>query len=212
MSDPIIQQIINKHQADREVLREMRKRHAAEIREIEEFQAKREAALLERGDLTCFDFFVDLFINGRDGKAEKEKEKENISLNQTKIEAWLLKMLSSVGEGIKTAHGTVYKTRKESVTCEDFELFVRENMVKSVAKVIAEKLLGGHAPEDVATIDSITNMILENIHLEFLNKAIAKAPVLELMGEQAKDGSRPNTPPLGAKYVALTTVGVRKSK
>lgn len=208
MSTELNQKIIAKYLEDREKIKEVKKRHAEELRTLEEFQSKREAALLERGDITCFSFFTDLYINGRDGKAEKEKEKENISLNQSKIESWLLKMLSGVGEGIKTEFGTVFRTRKESVTCGDFELFVKENMVKPVAQAYFDAVNSGELP---VTLEGWTDFIMENLHLEFLNKAIAKAPVLELMGEQdPKDHSRPNPPPAGANYVALQTVGVRK--
>lgn len=208
MSTELNQKIIAKYLEDREKIKEVKKRHAEELRTLEEFQSKREAALLERGDITCFSFFTDLYINGRDGKAEKEKEKENISLNQSKIESWLLKMLSGVGEGIKTEFGTVFRTRKESVTCGDFELFVKENMVKPVAQAYFDAVNSGELP---VTLGGWTDFIMENLHLEFLNKAIAKAPVLELMGEQdPKDHSRPNPPPAGANYVALQTVGVRK--
>lgn len=208
MSTELNQKIISKYLEDREAIKNLKKRHAEELRTLEEFQSKREAALLERGDISCFSFFTDLYINGRDGKAEKEKEKENISLNQSKIESWLLKMLSGVGEGIKTEFGTVFKTRKESVTCGDFDLFVKENMVKPVAQAYFEAYNNGELP---VTLEGWTDFIMENLHLEFLNKAIAKAPVLELMGDQdPKDHSRPNPPPAGANYTAIQTVGVRK--
>ena len=209
MSDPIVPTIIQKYLADREVIKEMKKRHAEELRTIEEFQAKREAALLERAGIEAFEFFTDLFVNGRDGKAATEKAKESIAMNQTKIESWLLKMLNSVGEGIKTSAGTVYKTRKESVTCQDFEMFVDQNMLKDAAVAVAEALGFEPLPETVARI---TEEIHNNMHLELLTKAVRKEAILELMGEPAKDGSRPNTPPAGVNYVAIQCVGVRKAK
>ena len=204
----ILIQIIDKYLADREVIKEIKKRHADELRVIEEFQSKREMALLERGDLTCFDFFTDLYVNGRDGKAEAEKKKESISLDQQKIESWLLKMLNSVGESIKTTAGTVYKTRKESVTCADFDTFVDQNMLKDAAKDIHDYILANGAP----TVEELVSMIHENMHLEMLTKSVRKEAVLEIMGEQAKDGSRPNPPPAGVNYVAVQCVGVRKAK
>jgi len=209
MSDPIVPAIIQKYLADREVIKEMKKHHAEELRTIEEFQAKREAALLERAGIEAFEFFTDLFVNGRDGKAATEKAKESIAMNQTKIESWLLKMLNSVGEGIKTSAGTVYKTRKESVTCQDFEMFVDQNMLKDAAVAVAEALGFEPLPETVARI---TEEIHNNMHLELLTKAVRKEAILELMGEPAKDGSRPNTPPAGVNYVAVQCVGVRKAK
>ena len=211
MSDPIVPTIIQKYLADREVIKEMKKRHAEELRTIEEFQAKREAALLERAGIEAFEFFTDLFVNGRDGKAATEKAKESIAMNQTKIESWLLKMLNSVGEGIKTSAGTVYKTRKESVTCQDFEMFVDQNMLKDAAVKIAERISDtGVANEE--HVAEFIQIIHNNMHLELLTKAVRKEAILELMGEPAKDGSRPNTPPAGVNYVAVQCVGVRKAK
>lgn len=217
MSTELNQKIIAKYLEDREVIKNLKKRHAEELRTLEEFQSKREAALMERGDISCFSFFTDLYINGRDGKAEKEKEKESIALNQSKIESWLLKMLSSVGEGIKTEFGTVFKTRKESVTCGDFELFVNSSMLKPAAYALTDAIQkafygdGTQVRECPLSVEQIREVMFENLHLEFLNKAIAKAPVLELMGEQdPKDHSRPNPPPAGVNYVAIQTVGVRK--
>lgn len=205
----LIEQIIAKHQEDREVIKAMKSRHAEELQVVEEFQAKREAALLERGDITAFSYFVDLFINGRDGKAEKEKEKANISLDQAKIEAWLLKMLNQVGEGIKTEFGTVYKTRKEGVSVGDFDMFVDQNMLKDAAYAVADELFGEDTSIEI--IESIVSTIHKHMHLEYLNKAVNKTAILELMGDAAKDGSRPNPPPAGVNYTAIQTVGVRKN-
>lgn len=210
----ILEQIIDKYLADRQQIKEMKQRHAEELRTLEEFQAKREAALLERGDMTCFSFFVDLYVNGRDGKAEKKKEEENISLNQAKIEAWLLKMLNQVGEGVRTEFGTVYKTRKESVTCQDFEGFCAHVLIPDAAKAVLDYLDPEYLSENEGTtkLSEITNLILNHMHLEMLTKAVKKEAVLELMGEPAKDGSRPNSPPFGVNYTAIQTVGVRKAK
>lgn len=205
----LIEQIIAKHQETRGEIKAIKARHAEELRPLEELQNKREAALLERGDMTAFGYVVDLFINGRDGKAEKKKEEENIGLNQALIEKWLLKMLNQVGEGIKTEFGTVYKTRKESVTCADFELFVDQNMLKDAAQAVADELFGENTSPEI--IDGILKIIHENMHLEYLTKAVRKESVLEMMGEPAKDGSRPNTPPAGVNYTAIQTVGVRKA-
>ena len=202
----LLEQIVAKHKDDRIRIKELKAKHAEELRTIEEFQSKREAVLLERGDMTVFGYLTDLYVNGRDGKAEAKKTEANINLDQTKIEHWLLKMLNQVGEGIKTEFGTVYKTRKESVTCSDFDMFVDNVMLKDVATVLRDKV-------GVLAIEEFIKIIHENMHLEFLTKAVRKEAVLELMGEQnPKDGSRPNTPPAGVNYAAIQTVGVRKAK
>lgn len=223
MSTELNQKIIAKYLEDREAIKAMKKRHAEELRTLEEFQSKREAALLERViefDMDVFAFFTDLFVNGRDGKAEAEKNKASISMDQASIEKWLSGMLGKSGVGVKTTSGTVFKTRREIVSCGDFELFVRENMVKGVVEAVIDRVrLGGVEcwPDGTirsigVTSDELTTLIMSNLHLELLNKAIAKAAVLELMGEQdPKDHSRPNPPPAGANYVAIQTVGVRKN-
>lgn len=208
----LLEQIVNKHKEDRVKIKEMKARHAEELRVIEKFQAKREAALLERGDMTVFGYLTDLYINGRDGKSEVEKKKESIALDQTKIEHWLLKMLNQVGEGIKTEFGTVYKTRKESVTCSDFEMFVRTVMLKDAAQAVLDLIELGSGELGSFSVAEISQLIQANMHLEYLTKAVRKEAILELMGDQGKDGSRPNTPPAGVNYVAIQCVGVRKAK
>ena len=207
----LIEQIIAKYESDREVIREMRKRHAEELRTIEEYQSKREAALLAKAGIEAFNFMTDLYVNGRDGKAEAKKQEANIAMDQSRIEAWLLKMLSTVGESIKTTAGTVYKTRKESVTCADFEMFIDQNMLKPAAEKVAE-LFSDLGIADPEKTEQILRTIHDNMHLELLTKAVRKESVLELMGEPAKDGSRPNSPPAGANYVSIVSVGVRKAK
>lgn len=206
----LIEQIIAKHKSDREVIKQMKARHAEELRTIEEFQAKREAALIERAGVEAFSYMVDLFINGRDGKAEVKKQEANISMDQAKIESWLLKMLNQVGAGIKTEFGTVYKTRKEGVSVADFDMFVEENMLKSAAQavIIALEEGGVQFPADYDL--NFVSVIKHHMHLEYLNKAVNKTAILELMGDAAKDGSRPNPPPAGVNYTAIQTVGVRK--
>lgn len=214
MSDLLLK-IIAKHQEDRIRIKELKAKHAEELRVIEEFQSKREAALLERGDMTVFGYLTDLYVNGRDGKAEAKKTEANISMDQTKIEHWLLKMLNQVGEGIKTEFGTVYKTRKESVTCADFDMFVDSVMLTDAVDALYKSL--GPALEDQLAIifgrkEDMVKVLHQHMHLEYLTKAVRKESILELMGEPNKDGSRPNTPPAGVNYVAIQTVGVRKAK
>jgi len=210
MSDNILQRIIDKHIEDREVLKALRAKHAEELRGIEELQKKREDALLERGDMTCFAYLTDLFVNGRDGKAEVKKKEESISLDQSRIESWLLKMLKGVGEGIKTEFGTVYLTRKESVTCSDFEIFFNQNLLAPAVSALKTEL-EARAGIELPPKEFFMLQLFEHMHLEFLTKAVRKESVLELMGEQSKDGSRPNPPPAGVNYVAVQTVGVRKA-
>lgn len=203
MEVTMIEKIIAKYKETREEIKAVKERHTEELRQFEEFQAKRETALIENAGIEAFGFITDLYINGRDGKSEKKKEEENIALNQEKLEAWLLKILASFAEGVKTEFGTVFKSRKESVTCADFEMYVKENMVKHAVKDLFKSGLMDNEEEMV-------DFLMENLHLEMLTKNIRKESCLELMGEQAKDGSRPKSPPAGANYSSKLTVGVRK--
>lgn len=212
MSAPtLLEQIVNKHKEDRIRIKELKAKHAEELRVIEEFQSKREAALLERGDMTCFGYLTDLYVNGRDGKAEAKKTEANISLDQAKIEHWLLKMLNQIGEGVKTEFGTVYKTRKESVTCADFDMFVDTVMLKDAAQAVIVALEEGGVSFPANFEMDFVNLIHQHMHLEVLNKAVNKSAILEMMGEKAKDGSYQNPPPAGINYVSIATVGVRKA-
>jgi len=208
----LLEQIIAKHKEDREVIKALKKKHAEELRAIEEFQKRREDVLLERGDLSCFGYITDLFVNGREGKSELKKAEGNIALDQTKIENWLHKMLKGVANGINTEFGTVYMTRKESVTCGDFDMFVEKNMLEDAAKAVCKELLGADGRESETQVDIIVKTIKESMHLELINKSLNKEACLELMGEKQKDGSRPNVPPAGANYSAISCVGVRKAK
>ena len=206
----IVPQIISKYLEDREKIKAIKAKHAEELRVLEEFQSKREAALLDLAGIESFGFMTDLYINGRDGKASKEKEKEDISLNQSKLEAWLIKHLNQVGDGIKTEFGTVYKMRKESVSCADFEMFVSANMLSDAAKAVVDKFEAETGEICPVAAQDLVDVIMKNMHLEMLTKSVRKETCLEVMGEIQKDGSRPNPPPAGVNYVAVQTVGVRK--
>ncbi len=206
MKPELIQKIISKHHEDQEKIKEVRARHEAELIELLAFQEKREQALLEGADMTAFSFLTDLFIQNRDAKSQKEKEKEEIGAKQGAIEQWLLKMLRTVGDGIKTPAGTVYLTRKESVTVADFDTFINVNLLTPVAKTIIETF----EQEAVYTVDDLIQIIRQTMPIELLTKGVNKTACLERMGEQDKSGSRPNPPVAGTNYVAIQTVGVRK--
>lgn len=206
MKPELIQKIIQKYHEDQEKIKEVRARHEAELNELLVFQTKREQALLEGADMTAFSFLTDLFIQNRDAKSQKEKEKEEIGTKQGAIEQWLLKMLRTVGDGIKTPAGTVYLTRKESVTVADFDTFMNVNLLTPVAKTIIETF----EQEAVYTVDDLIQLIRQTMPIELLTKGVNKTACLERMGEQGKDLSRPLPPPAGTNYVATQTVGVRK--
>lgn len=207
----IVPQIISKYLEDREKIKAIKAKHAEELRVLEEFQSKREAALLDLAGIESFGFMTDLYINGRDGKASKEKEKEDISLNQSKLEAWLIKHLNQVGDSIKTAFGTAYLTRRESVSVADFDAFITHNMLPDAADAVISKL--ELETGEICTIPKaeIIEVLRSHMHLELLNKSVNKSAVLERMGDTGKDGSRPHTPPVGINYVATRVVGVRKA-
>lgn len=203
---PTPAQVIETYLKDREKIKALKRQAREEVEKIEAFQRKREDFLLAREDMEVFEFMTDLFVNGRDGKAEKEKEKQDIGLRQEAIEKWLLKMLSKVGEGIRTSAGTVFKTTRESVTVEAWDSFLEAEILRPAAEALAGLLAG-------APIDQIEEILRTSAHFEFLNKAVNKTACLEQMGEKdEKTGSRPNPPPAGIKYCAISTVGVRKGK
>ena len=206
MKPELIQKIIQKHHEDQAKIEALRAKHEAELSELLAFQEKREQALIEGADMTAFSFLTDLFIQNRDAKSQKEKEKEAIGAKQGELEKWLLKMLMTVGDGIKTEFGTVYKTRKESVTVADFDTFMNVNLLTPVAKTIIETF----EQEAVYTVDDLIQLIRHTMPLELLTKGVNKTACLERMGEQDKSGSRPNPPVAGTNYVAIQTVGVRK--
>ena len=207
MKPELIQKIISKHHEDQEKIKALKAKHEAELSELLAFQEKREQALIEGADMTAFSFLTDLFIQNRDAKSQKEKEKEEIGTKQSAIEQWLLKMLRTVGDGIKTPAGTVYLTRRESVTVADFDTFMNVNLLTPVAKTIIETF----EQEAVYTVDDLIQIIRQTMPIELLTKGVNKTACLERMGEaDSKDGSRKNPPPAGTNYTSIQTVGVRK--
>ena len=208
MKPELIQKVIQKYHEDQEKIKEVRARHEAELSELLAFQEKREQALLEGADMTAFSFLTDLFIQNRDAKAQKEKDKEAIGAKQGAIEQWLLKMLLTVGDGIRTEFGTVFKSRKESITVADFDTFMNVNILTPIAKTVIETF----EQEAVYTVDDLIQIIRQTMPLELLTKGANKTACLELMGERNGQGARPSPPPAGTNYSAILTVGVRKPK
>ena len=209
MSAPTNQKIIDQYLLDREKIKRIKAKAAEAIAPLEAFQSNREAYLLKQEDPTLVEFLTDLYINGRDGKAAAEAKKKDIGLKQSEIEAWLLKMLDKLkSKGIKTEFGTVYPTRKEGVSVEDWDAFLESEILTPQASAVFDALNNDELP---VTMDAMKEL-LRAAHLEFINKGVNKTAVLERMGEKdEKDDSRPNPPPAGVKYSAIRTVGVRKS-
>jgi hydroxymethylpyrimidine pyrophosphatase-like HAD family hydrolase len=211
MSVPTNQQIIDQYLIDREKIKRIKAKAAEAIASLEAFQSNREAYLLKQEDPTLVEFLTDLYINGRDGKAAAEAKKKDIGLKQSEIEAWLLKMLDKLkSKGIKTEFGTVYPTRKEGVSVEDWDAFLDAEILTPIALELQKAATT--TDFDMEDVGSIVHMIRSAAHLEFINKGVNKTSVLERMGEKdEKNDSRPNPPPAGVKYSAIRTVGVRKS-
>jgi len=214
MSAPTNQQIIDQYLLDREKIKRIKAKAAEAIASLEAFQSNREAYLLKQEDPTLVEFLTDLYINGRDGKAAAEAKKKDIGLKQNEIEAWLLKMLDKLkSKGIKTEFGTVYPTRKEGVSVEDWDAFLEAEILRPAAEEIIEAIGKlNHPGEDIFDVEDVVAILRSAAHLEFINKGVNKTAVLERMGEKdEKNDSRPKPPPAGVKYSAIRTVGVRKS-
>jgi len=213
---PTAESVIEKYLEDREKIKELKIKAKLEVEKIEAFQRKREDFLLKMDDISIFEFMTDLFVNGRDGKAAKEKEKQDIGLRQDLIESWLLKMLKKVGKGIRTDAGTVYTTVKESVSVESWDAFLDAEILAPLAKAVFNYFSEetNFAAKDVDLfVPEIERIVRESAHFEYLNHAVNKTAVLECLGEKdEKTGARPNPPPAGVKYTAIAAVGVRKGK
>lgn len=61
----------------------------------------------------------------------------------------------------------------------------------------------------VADADTFFDWVRENQAWEYLERRVAKAPVLHLMGDREENG-RPNPPPPGINYTAVRKINVRK--
>ena len=210
MTPPTNKQIVEQYLADRAKIRALRAKLAELIAPLEQFQANRETYLLQQEDPELFDFLVDLYLNGRDGKATAEAKKKDLGMKQADIEKWLLKMLEKLkSKGFKAEHGTVFPTRKEAVSVEDWDAFLNAEILSPMAKAVVG-MLGYDGEEAVDATIRVAASLREAAHLEFINKGVNKTSVLERMGDRdEKDDSRPNPPPAGVKYAAMKTVGVR---
>lgn len=177
---------------------------------IEGFQSNRETYLLQQEDPELFDFLTDLYLNGRDGKATAEAKKKDLGIKQADIEKWLLKMLEKLkSKGFKTEHGTVFPTRKEAVSVEDWDAVLAFAVLAPIATIIQDIFANIDAG---ASPDEVIEQMKQAAHFEYINKGVNKTAVLEYLGEKdEKDDSRPNPAPPGVKYTAMKTVGVRKN-
>ena len=120
------------------------------------------------------DKVVEAYVSSRADIKTLEDQIEKIKEVQRKREEWLLGQLQTQGlQNMKTMHGTVYQTLRESVTVGDW--------------------------------DSLLGWVREGERFEYLNKAVNKTAVLELMGEKRED-----VPPPGVNYSAAKIVGIRK--
>jgi len=204
--------VVKKYQEDREKIQAIRKAAEAEVQTIEASQKKREDYLLSLSDPSLLEYFTDLYLNGRDGKSTAEAQKKELKFQMDAIEKWLLKTLDSLkSTGMKTAFGTVFPTRKEGVSVEDFDAVLDFAVLRPLATAI-DAWVQDENSSGYEGIEEIVSILKSSAHFEFLNKAVSKTAVLEVMGEQdPKDHSRPNPAPPGVKYTAIRTVGVRKS-
>lgn len=213
MTKPTPTAVITKYMEDRERINAIKRKAKEDVETIEAFQRKREDFLLgqDANNMDIFSFLVDLFINGRDGKAAKEQEKKDINLRQDAIEKWLLNMLGKHAKGIMTEHGTVYKTRKEGISVEDWGAFLNSEILRPAAEGVVGYIESEIGVCDAGVVSAIERILSESGHFEYLNHAVNKTACLEVMGEKdEKTEARPNPPPAGVKYTAFTTVGVRK--
>jgi hypothetical protein len=208
-----IARLMEVYRRDNAALLALTAKHLAEAEELQALQGKRIEALLHHAGVEAFPFFTELYIEARDNKAQKEKEKGAISADQAKVEAWMLKVLDTVDglKGLPTDFGTVYKTRKESVTMAEWDTFLEHAVLKGAAEAVFDEVYAGDKTiVREEAISSIVQIIKHGGHFEYLNKAISKAAALEVMGDVDKKGQRPNPPPPGTNYSAVMTVGVRK--
>ena len=209
MTTPTNEQVIEQYLKTREKIKTIRAKAEELIAAELQFQANRETFLLQTEDAALFDFMTDLYINGRDGKAATEAKRKDIGMKQAEIEKWLMKMLDKLkSTGFKTAHGTVYPTRKEGVSVADWDAFLDAEILTPQANSIFDAWNNDELPP---TMEGVKEL-LRAAHLEFINKGVNKTSVLERMGDlDEKKQSRPNPPPAGVNYTAIKTVGVRKS-
>ena len=211
MTTPTNDQVIEQYLKTREKIKTIRAKAEELIAAELQFQANRETFLLQTEDAALFDFMTDLYINGRDGKAATEAKKKDIGMKQAEIEKWLMKMLDKLkSTGFKTAHGTVYPTRKEGVSVADWDAFLDAEVLKPMAEALCSRFAAEN--EEGGLVEELLELLRSAAHLEFINKGVNKTSVLERMGDlDEKKQSRPNPPPAGVNYTAIKTVGVRKS-
>ena len=158
------------------------------------------------------------YIDTRELIAEKtaalDKELEPLRAFQKAREDWLTAQLDAAGVNSMAAKGvaTAFFKKNEWVKVDDFQVFLREVVLKPLIRTISI---------DLPTLndEDILARLVSAFPFEYLVKNVPKEPILNLMGEMevekdetgriVKEG-RPNPPPAGISYGAKRVLLVNK--
>lgn len=135
-----------------------------------------------------------------DQKSQEHKEKviDPLKKQLEVIETEIMKnLVANGGESVRTENGTAFRKLMKYINLKDYNIFVKTTISQG-----CKKLWGDAATDQL--IEAITNMMLDDGPLHFLNKAIGKAPVLEYMNEHD------DIPPLGIELTQEYVLGIRK--
>ena len=158
------------------------------------------------------------YVDTRDLISEKKSaldvELEPLLGFQKAREEWLTAKLDEAGVNSMAAKGvaTAFFKKNEWVKVDDFQVFLREVVLRPLIRTISEDLL-------ILSDEAILSRLVSAFPFEYLVKNVTKEPILNLMGEVEveKDESgrvvkegRPNPPPAGISYGAKRVLQVNK--
>lgn len=148
------------------------------------------------------DKLISIYVAMRDAISIKEKafkkEKGDIKEKMGVIEKELFKRLEADGlDSLKSDSGTAFKSTKQFVGVENFDEFM-----KFLIKSVIDTAVSG--PNPLGGTQAVIDHVLQNASLQFLNKVVNKAAVLEYMEE-----NNDKLPP-GIKYSSEIVIQVRK--
>jgi hypothetical protein len=162
------------------------------------------------------------YIETREEISEKtealDKELKPMRDFQKAREEWLTAQLDAAGVNSMAAKGvaTAFFKKNEWVKVDDWDVFLKEQVFKPLAKKIEDYFL---EVENAGAEGDLLEAINTFFPFEFFKKDVVKEPIMALMGdvviEKDEAGNiikeaRPNPPPPGISYGAKRVIQIHK--
>lgn len=193
MAEITIEQVTTKFKELCALSDAIRAKAAAELEAVDKKKATLGAWLLAKDDAPI-DLVVEWYTSIRTLKGNLKKESEDVGSGQEPIETWLLGRLTTLGlENMRTEHGTVFVSWKDSATIADWDKFLdwvlEENRYDYLDRRVNKTAVKAKLEEELQNYEAAKKLLPE--------------------GELPSDTPAP-TPPPGVNYTKFKGVSVRK--